>query len=108
MDDGGFAEEQVVGVSVAAAALGSIESSQQAHGLITVARHGHPFTDNDREVLRSLGAEAALVLENLELHFQVRQQAVTDELTGLANCGRSRSLSTQGSSRFAATTTRSV
>jgi diguanylate cyclase (GGDEF)-like protein len=27
-------------------------------------------------------------LENVELHFQVRRQAVTDELTGLANHGR--------------------
>jgi diguanylate cyclase (GGDEF)-like protein len=87
LDDGGFAEEQVAGVSVAVVALGSIES-QQAHGLITVARRGHPFTDDDREVLRSLGAEAALALENIELHFQVREQAVTDELTGLANHGR--------------------
>ena len=39
-------------------------------------------------MLRSLGAEAALALENIELHFQVRRQAVTDELTGLANHGR--------------------
>jgi len=88
LEDSGFAEAQVAGVSVAAVALGSIESSQQAHGLITVARRGHPFTDDDRELLRSLGAEAALALENIELHFQVREQAVTDELTGLANHGR--------------------
>jgi diguanylate cyclase (GGDEF)-like protein len=56
--------------------------------VITVARRGRPFTDDDREVLRSLGVEAALALENIDLHFQVRRQAVTDELTGLANHGR--------------------
>jgi diguanylate cyclase (GGDEF)-like protein len=56
--------------------------------VITVARHGQPFDDDDREVLRSLGVEAALALENIELHFQVRRQAVTDELTGLSNHGR--------------------
>jgi diguanylate cyclase (GGDEF)-like protein len=59
-----------------------------------VARHGRPFSDDDREVLRSLGVEAALALENIELHFQVRRQAVTDELTGLANHGRFQELLT--------------
>ena len=29
-----------------------------------------------------------LALENVELHYQVQRQAVTDELTGLANHGR--------------------
>ena len=56
--------------------------------MITVARRGRPFTDDDREVLRSLAAQATLALENVELHFQVSRQAVTDELTGLANHGR--------------------
>ena len=60
--------------------------------MITVARRGRPFTDDDLEVLRSLGAEAALALENIELHYQVRRQAVTDELTGLANHGRFQAL----------------
>ncbi len=88
LDDGGFGEEQAAGVSVAALTLGSLEPHRRAHGLLTVARHGRPFSDDDREVLRSLAAEAALALENVELHFQVCRQAVTDELTGLANHGR--------------------
>jgi diguanylate cyclase (GGDEF)-like protein len=88
LDDGGFGEEQIADVSVAALTLGSLEPHRRAHGLITVARHGRSFGDDDREVLRSLAAEAALALENIELHFQVRRQAVTDELTGLANHGR--------------------
>ena len=88
LENGGLGEEEVADVSVAAVALGSLESHGRAHGLITVARRGRPFTDDDRELLRSLGAEAALALENIELHFQVRRQAVTDELTGLANHGR--------------------
>jgi diguanylate cyclase (GGDEF)-like protein len=86
--DGGFGEDELDGVSVASVALGSVEPDHQAHGLMTVARHGRPFTEDDREVLRSLGAETGLALENIELHFQVRRQAVTDELTGLANHGR--------------------
>jgi diguanylate cyclase (GGDEF)-like protein len=88
LGNGGFGEEQAAGVSVAAVALGGPKPHGRTHGVIAVARGGRPFTDDDREVLRSLGAEAALALENIELHFQVRRQAVTDELTGLANHGR--------------------
>jgi diguanylate cyclase (GGDEF)-like protein len=60
----------------------------RAHGLITVGRHGAQFDDDDRDMLRSLGLQAALALENIDLHFQVQRQAITDELTGLANHGR--------------------
>ena len=88
LGDGGFGEERAAGVSVAALTLGSLEPHRRAHGLITLARRGRSFSDDDREVLRSLAAEAALALENVELHFQVRRQAITDELTGLANHGR--------------------
>jgi diguanylate cyclase (GGDEF)-like protein len=55
---------------------------------LTVGRRGRPFTDDERELLQSLAAQAALALENVDLHFQIRRQAVTDELTGLANHGR--------------------
>jgi diguanylate cyclase (GGDEF)-like protein len=56
--------------------------------LITVGRRSKPFTDDDRDLLRSLAAQATLALENVELHVQVQRQAVTDELTGLDNHGR--------------------
>jgi len=88
LSNGAVGEAHTAAVSVAAVALGSHEPSQRAHGVISVARRGRPFSDDDLDVLRSLGAEAALALENIELHFQVRRQAVTDELTGLANHGR--------------------
>jgi diguanylate cyclase (GGDEF)-like protein len=86
--DGGIGEASAGEVSVAAVTIGPLEPAEPSHGVIAVARRGRPFTADDREVLRSLGAEAALALENIELHFQVRRQAVTDELTGLANHGR--------------------
>jgi diguanylate cyclase (GGDEF)-like protein len=86
--DGGFAEQEAADTSVAAVALGAPESLGRTHGMITVARRARPFNQDNRDVLRSLGAEAALALENIELDFQVREQAVTDELTGLANHGR--------------------
>jgi len=74
-------------MSIASVALGATDDGGYAHGLITVGRE-RPFSDDDREVLRSFASQATLALENVELHFQVRHQAVTDELTGLANHGR--------------------
>jgi diguanylate cyclase (GGDEF)-like protein len=73
---------------VASVALGLIDGSDRAHGQITVGRKERPFTDDDRDMLRSLAAQTTLALENVDLHHQVQRQAVTDELTGLANHGR--------------------
>ena len=92
LKNGGVGESSTTGMSVAAVALGPLEPHKRAHGVITVARPGRPFTEDDLDVLRSLGAEAGLALENIELHYQVRRQAVTDELTGLANHGRFQAL----------------
>ncbi len=66
----------------------TVEQSGHLYGLITVGRHGAPFTDEERDLLRLLGAQATLALENVELHYQVARQAVTDELTGLGNYAR--------------------
>jgi diguanylate cyclase (GGDEF)-like protein len=85
---GGLGEAASSHSSVASVALGPIEPGGRAHGVITVGRNGRGFTDDDRDVLRSLASQATLALENVELHYQVRHQAVTDELTGLANHGR--------------------
>jgi diguanylate cyclase (GGDEF)-like protein len=73
---------------VVSVALGLIEATDRAHGVITVGRAERPFSDDDRDMLRSLAAQTTLALENVELHHQVQRQAVTDELTGLANHGR--------------------
>lgn len=86
--DGGLGEAQAGSAYVAAVTLAPLTSGSRAHGVVTVARRDRPFTEDDRDVLRSLGAETGLALENIELHFQVSRQAVTDELTGLANHGR--------------------
>jgi diguanylate cyclase (GGDEF)-like protein len=85
---GGLGEVAGAQASVAAVALGPLEPGGRAHGVITVGRNGASFNDDDREVLRSLASQATLALENVELHMQVSRQAVTDELTGLANHGR--------------------
>jgi diguanylate cyclase (GGDEF)-like protein len=83
----GAGEVASAGISTASIALGPLEAGDHAHGLITVGRRGAPFAEDDRALLRSLAAQATLALENIELHYQVRRQAVTDELTGLANHG---------------------
>ena len=85
LQNGGVGESTTEEITVASVAIGPIDGG--AHGLITVVRRGRPFTDDQRDVLRSLASQATLALENVELHFQVRRQAVTDELTGLSNHG---------------------
>jgi diguanylate cyclase (GGDEF)-like protein len=52
---------------------------------ITIMRERQSFSDEQRGVLRYLAAQASTSIENIALHEQVSQQAVTDELTGLAN-----------------------
>ncbi len=84
-DFGDFTDDQI---SVLAAPLGPIAPQERAHGVIAVARRGRPFSADDRELLKSLATQATFALENVELHYHVRRQAVTDELTGLANHGR--------------------
>jgi diguanylate cyclase (GGDEF)-like protein len=74
-------------IHVAAITLGSPDAGGSTAAVISVGR-GSPFSDDDRELLRSLARQATLALENVQLHFQVSRQAVTDELTGLVNHGR--------------------
>jgi diguanylate cyclase (GGDEF)-like protein len=88
LSDGGLGEAESAGVFIASVALGPLEVGGRVRGLITVGRPESEFDEGDRDILRSLAAQATLALENVELHYQVRQQAVTDELTGLANHGR--------------------
>ena len=84
----GLGESHADGHFVASVALGPLQAGGGARGLITVTRKEREFDDDDRDILRSLAAQATLALENVELHYQVQRQAVTDELTGLANHGR--------------------
>jgi diguanylate cyclase (GGDEF)-like protein len=88
LSSGSLGESSDDDVHVASVPLGPLASGRRAPGVISVARRGRPFSDDERELLRSLAAQAGLALENVELHYQVRRQAVTDELTGLANHGR--------------------
>jgi diguanylate cyclase (GGDEF)-like protein len=55
------------------------------HGFVSVARRGRAFAAAERDLLASLARQTGISLENVDLHDQVKRQAVTDELTGLFN-----------------------
>jgi diguanylate cyclase (GGDEF)-like protein len=88
LQDGSIGESRAGLTFIASVALRPLERGGRLYGLITVGRNGRPFTDEERELLRLLAAQTTLALENVDLHYQVRRQAVTDELTGLGNYAR--------------------
>ncbi|HYY73296.1 MAG TPA: GGDEF domain-containing protein [Solirubrobacterales bacterium] len=68
-------------------------------GAMTVARGGKSFTPRQREVFLYLAGQVSSSIENIALHEQVSEQAVTDELTGLSNYRRFRELISKEGSR---------
>ena len=54
-------------------------------GAISIARRGEPFTREEEDLLEYLAGQAVVSIENASLHATVERQAVTDDLTGLAN-----------------------
>ena len=54
-------------------------------GALSIARRGRPFDRVEAELLEYLAGQAVVSIENANLHETVERQAVTDELTGLAN-----------------------
>jgi diguanylate cyclase (GGDEF)-like protein len=61
-------------------------------GVLSIARHGRPFSREEEELLEYLAGQAIVSIENAGLHATVERQAVTDELTGLANARALRSI----------------
>ena len=60
------------------------EHGEERRLIVLYPRRGG-FTQADREVADALVAQGRIALENARLHSVVRRQAVTDELTDLAN-----------------------
>jgi diguanylate cyclase (GGDEF)-like protein len=54
-------------------------------GVVSIARASHPFSAAEVELLEYLCGQAIISVENAALHETVQLQALTDELTGLAN-----------------------
>jgi diguanylate cyclase (GGDEF)-like protein len=65
--------------------LGSLPGSPEYLGVLSIARHRRQFTREEEELLQYLAGQAVVSIENARLHETVELQAVTDELTGLAN-----------------------
>src|SRR5207302_5750772 len=66
------------------ARLGSGTAIEQV-GVISIARNGPGFDESEYDMFTYLTGQAAVSIENVDLHETVRLQAVTDELTGLYN-----------------------
>src|SRR5439155_6558928 len=58
-------------------------------GVLTMERLGEGglFTDDEFELVQLFAAQAAIALQNAEVHLDVRRRAQTDVLTGLLNHG---------------------
>jgi len=65
--------------------LRSLVDGPEYLGAISIARRGLPFTREEEELLEYLAGQAVVSIENASLHATVERQAVTDDLTGLAN-----------------------
>ena len=85
IDAGQVAEIQLGGASALAAPLGANEAGDRVIGIVSVARGDRAFTAGERELFSYLTSQAAVLVENVDLHETVQRQAVTDELTGLFN-----------------------
>jgi diguanylate cyclase (GGDEF)-like protein len=83
--EAGPVEVEEDGAYAFASSLGRIGQTATPVGAMTIARGGQPFNSTEREVFLYLVGQAAASVENVALHEIVSEQAVTDDLTGLAN-----------------------
>jgi diguanylate cyclase (GGDEF)-like protein len=90
--EGGSAELSRDGAVALAEPLRPLGETRRRDGVIAIARAGETFDEAEREMLRYLCGQAAVSVENIELHELVSEQAVRDELTTLANPRRFREL----------------
>jgi diguanylate cyclase (GGDEF)-like protein len=52
--------------------------------VLAIGRVGAPFDSAQRDMLRYLAGQAAVSVENIELHELISEGAITDEVTGLS------------------------
>jgi diguanylate cyclase (GGDEF)-like protein len=73
------------GVHALSIGLRSLIDGPEYLGALSIARHGAAFSREEEDLLEYLAGQAVVSVENASLHEAVEHQAVTDELTGLAN-----------------------
>jgi diguanylate cyclase (GGDEF)-like protein len=83
--DGVGAEASRGDARAVAEPLGALGAEQGRRAVLAIGRVGAPFDSAQREMLRYLAGQAAVSVENIELHELISQGAITDELTGLSN-----------------------
>jgi len=88
----GESEAEEGEVRAIARPLTGIHDAERSLGAMSIARQGVPFDSGQRELFRYLVGQAAVSVENIDLHEVVSEQAITDELTGLSNQRRFREL----------------
>ena len=54
-------------------------------GVVSIARRGYDFDEGEYDLFAYLAGQAAVSIENVDLHETISRQAITDELTGLYN-----------------------
>jgi diguanylate cyclase (GGDEF)-like protein len=85
LEQGEVVEVELSGASALARPMYAQEEDPGLLGVISMARNGRPFSPREQELLAYLANQAAISIENVDLHRTVQRQAVTDELTGLFN-----------------------
>lgn len=84
------------GIFAMAAPIGDIETG----GVVAVSRNTHEFTVEERQLFQYLCEQASIAAHNVARHASLHRQALTDDLTGLANHRRLQELLADGHSRF--------
>jgi diguanylate cyclase (GGDEF)-like protein len=80
------------GVHSLAVPMRALTADSAYLGVLSIARYGRAFSRQEEELLEYLAGQAIVSIENASLHETVERQAVTDELTGLANARAFRSI----------------
>jgi diguanylate cyclase (GGDEF)-like protein len=73
------------GVWALALPFGFSSDGGQAHGAVAVAREGHAFCEDEEAVMFGLVERARQAAADIVAHQLLREQALTDALTGLGN-----------------------
>jgi diguanylate cyclase (GGDEF)-like protein len=84
LDAGATSEVHVEGIAALAQPLRP-EDGGRVLGMISAARTGRGYSEAEQELFQYLASQAAVSIENVDLHETVQRQAVTDDLTGLFN-----------------------
>jgi diguanylate cyclase (GGDEF)-like protein len=99
LESGESADVRIDGAVALAVPLSARDEGRPMNAAMAIARSAEPFSAAELEMLRYLGGQVAVSVENIDLHDLVSEQAVRDELTGLANSRRFRELAEKETER---------